>query len=95
MDIPKSILCFNSNLTLVSHLIFKIKSTIKIQYVMQYSYYFVYLFICYLHNLMPLVEYAKKNKKEFKESPKHPLINLFIYLFFLIPILGFTVSWAV
>jgi hypothetical protein len=34
-----------------------------------------------LHNLMPLVEYAKKNKKEFKESPKHPLINLFIYLF--------------
>ena len=40
---------------------------------------------------MPLVEYAKKNKKEFKESPKHPLINLFIYsFFFLIPILGFT-----
>jgi hypothetical protein len=43
-----------------------------------------------LHNLMPLVEYAKKKKKEIKESPKHPLINLFIYLFiyyfFLIPI---------
>ena len=31
---------------------------------------------------MPLVEYAKKNKKEFKESPKHPLINLFIHSFF-------------
>jgi amino acid permease len=41
---------------------------------------------------MPLVEYAKKNKKEFKESPKHPLINIFIYLFIfiLIPFLGFT-----
>jgi hypothetical protein len=32
---------------------------------------------------MPLVEYAKKNKKEFKESLKHPLIN-FIYLFILL-----------
>jgi hypothetical protein len=31
---------------------------------------------------MPLVEYAKKNKKEFKESPKHLFINLFIYSFF-------------
>jgi hypothetical protein len=42
---------------------------------------------------MPLVEYAKRNKKEFKESPKHLVINLFIYsfyYFFLIPILGFT-----
>jgi hypothetical protein len=43
---------------------------------------------------MPLVEYAKRNKKEFKESPKHLVINLFIYsfyyFFFLIPILGFT-----
>jgi hypothetical protein len=43
---------------------------------------------------MLLVEYAKRNKKEFKESPKHSLINLFIYSFyyyyFLIPILGFT-----
>jgi hypothetical protein len=32
-------------------------------------------------------------KKEFKESPKHLVINLFIYsfyYFFLIPILGFT-----
>jgi hypothetical protein len=40
-----------------------------------------------------LVEYAKRNKKEFKESPKHLVINLFIYsfyFFFLIPILGFT-----
>jgi hypothetical protein len=43
---------------------------------------FLYLFICYLHNLMPLVGYAKRNKKEFKESPKHPLINLFIYSFY-------------
>jgi hypothetical protein len=30
---------------------------------------------------MPLVEYAKRNKKELKESPKHQLINLFIYSF--------------
>jgi hypothetical protein len=26
----------------------------------------------------------EKNKKEIKESPKHPLINLFIYLFILL-----------
>jgi hypothetical protein len=85
MDIPKSILCFNSNLTLVSHLIFKNKSTIKIQYVMQYSYYLIYLFICYLHNLMPLVEYAKENKNIQGIPPKCSLINLFclfILLFF-------------
>jgi hypothetical protein len=31
---------------------------------------------------MPLVEYAKRNKKEFKESPKHLVINLFIYSFY-------------
>jgi hypothetical protein len=46
-----------------------------------------------LHNLMPLVEYAKRNKKEFKESPKHPHINLLIYFilfYFLLSILGFT-----
>jgi hypothetical protein len=42
---------------------------------------FIYLFICYLHNLMSLVEYVKRNKKKFKESPKHPVINLFIYSF--------------
>jgi hypothetical protein len=42
----------------------------------------IYLFICYLHNLMPLVEYTKRNKKEFKESPKHPHINLLIYFIF-------------
>jgi hypothetical protein len=41
---------------------------------------FIYLF--YLHNLMPLVEYAKRNKKKFKESPKHIVINLFIYSFY-------------
>jgi hypothetical protein len=45
------------------------------------TYTFIYLFICYLHNLMPLVEYAKR-EKEFKESPKHPLIDLFIYSFY-------------
>jgi hypothetical protein len=27
-----------------------------------------YFFICYFYNVMPLVEYAKKNKKEIKES---------------------------
>jgi hypothetical protein len=52
-----------------------------------FIYLFIYLFVCYLHNLMPLVEYAKRNKKEFEESLKHPLINLFIcsfyYFFFL------------
>jgi hypothetical protein len=42
------------------------------------------LFVCYLHNLMPLVEYAKRNKKEFEESLKYPLINLFIYSFYYI-----------
>jgi hypothetical protein len=41
---------------------------------------FIYLF--YLHDLMPLVEYAKTNKKKFKESPKHIVINLFIYSFY-------------
>jgi hypothetical protein len=30
---------------------------------------------------MPLVEYAKR-EKEFEESPKHPLIDLFIYSFY-------------
>jgi hypothetical protein len=40
---------------------------------------------------MTLVEYAKR-EKEFKESPKHPIIDLFIYLFydFFLPILGLT-----
>jgi hypothetical protein len=55
---------------------------------------FLYLFICYLYNLMSLVEYVKKNKKEIKGSPKHPLIYLSIYfiiIIFLIPILGFTI----
>jgi hypothetical protein len=41
---------------------------------------FLYLFICYLYNLMPLVGYAKRNKKEFKEFPKTPTY-LFIYSF--------------
>jgi hypothetical protein len=39
----------NSNWAPVSYLIFKIKSTIKNQHVMQYSFYFIYLFII-LHN---------------------------------------------
>jgi hypothetical protein len=43
---------------------------------------FLSLFICYLHNLMPLVEYVKKNKKEIKGSPKHPLIYSFYYYYF-------------
>jgi hypothetical protein len=47
-----------------------------------------YLFICYLHNVMPLVEYVEKNKKKIKGSQKHPLINLLIYFF--LPILSFT-----
>jgi hypothetical protein len=62
---------------------------------MQYSYYFIYLFICYLHSLMPLVKYAKENKNIQGIPPKCSLINLFclfilLLLFFLIPILGFT-----
>jgi DMSO/TMAO reductase YedYZ heme-binding membrane subunit len=43
---------------------------------------------------MPLVEYAKRNKKGTQGIPKTPtykFIYLFIYyIFFLIPILGFT-----
>jgi hypothetical protein len=38
---------------------------------------FMYLFICYLHSLMLLVEYVEK----IKGSSKHPLINLLIYSF--------------
>jgi hypothetical protein len=48
---------------------------------------FLYLFICYLHNLMPLVEYVEINKKEIKGSPKHPLIFLSIYFIIIIIIL--------
>jgi hypothetical protein len=54
---------------------------------------FLYLFTCYLHNLMQLVEYVEKNQKEIKGSPKHPLINftyLFILLFFSYQFWGFT-----
>jgi hypothetical protein len=39
---------------------------------------------------MPLVEYVETNKKKIKGSPKHPPINLLIYSFFFLPILGFT-----
>jgi hypothetical protein len=46
---------------------------------------FLYLFICYLTNIISLIEYAqgKENKIISKGSiiPKHPLINIFIYLF--------------
>jgi hypothetical protein len=31
---------------------------------------------------MSLVEYVEKNKKKIKGSPKHPLMNLLIYLFY-------------
>jgi hypothetical protein len=48
-----------------------------------------YFFICYFHNVMPLVEYAKKTKKQIKEFPKHPLINLFIYYFCIFPLYQF------
>jgi hypothetical protein len=41
---------------------------------------------------MPLVEYAKRNKKEFKESPKHHVINLFIYSFYYF--FSYTNFWA-
>jgi hypothetical protein len=45
----------------------------------------MYLFTCYLHNLMPLVKYVEK----IKGSLKHPLINLLVYYyFFLLPIFG-------
>jgi hypothetical protein len=42
------------------------------------KYTFMYLFTCYLHNLMPLVKYVEK----IKGSLKHPLINLLVYYFF-------------
>jgi hypothetical protein len=52
---------------------------------------FPYLFICYLTNIIPLVEYAQR--KEDQEIPKtlaYKFIYLFILLFSLIPILGIT-----
>jgi hypothetical protein len=52
---------------------------------------FLYLFICYLHNLMPLVEYVEINKKEIKGSPKHPLIYLSIHFIIIIFLYQF---WA-
>jgi hypothetical protein len=39
-----------------------------------------------LHNLISLVEYAKRNKKKFKESPKHPVI-IFLFIHFIIIII--------
>jgi hypothetical protein len=48
---------------------------------------FIYLFICYLHKLMPLVDYDGKEKKV-KESQKHALIIFFVFR----PILGFTTA---
>jgi hypothetical protein len=63
---------------------------------------FLYLFICYLTNLIPLIEYAqiKENQMISKGSiiPKHYIIIFFIYIIiiiiyiFLIQILGFTVA---
>jgi hypothetical protein len=53
---------------------------------------FLYLFICYLTNIIPLIEYAqrKENQIIFKGSiiPKHPLINIFIY-FIIFPYTNF------
>jgi hypothetical protein len=52
------------------------------------GYTFLYLFICYLYNLMPVVEYAKR-EKEFKETLKHLLLLLFF-----LSILGLTGRWC-
>ena len=57
----------------------------------------IYLFICYLHNLMSLVEYAKKKKSR---NPQNILFEtyLFIYLcyyYYFKQILGFTEGRAV
>jgi hypothetical protein len=44
---------------------------------------FLCLFICYLTNITPLIEYAQRKVTQIisKDSiiPKHPLINIFIY----------------
>jgi hypothetical protein len=46
-------------------------------------YTFLYLFICSLHKLMPLVEYVeKKNKKNKSRDPQNT--HLFVYLFILL-----------
>jgi hypothetical protein len=49
---------------------------------------FLSFFICYSNNLVPLIEYAKKRKK-IKKSQKHPLINLFICLFYFVFYINF------
>jgi hypothetical protein len=49
---------------------------------------FLSFFICYSNNLVPLIENAKKRKK-IKKSPKHPLINLFICLFYFVFYINF------
>ena len=61
---------------------------------MQYSYYFIYLFICYLHNLMPLVEYAKENKNIQGIPPKCSLINLVLFIHFIINFFFLYQFWA-
>jgi hypothetical protein len=45
---------------------------------------------------MSLVECAKRNKKEFKKSPKHSVFTyLFILFYFiLLSILGFTIKFS-
>jgi hypothetical protein len=47
-----------------------------------------------LTNIIPLIEYAQRKENQIISKgsivPKHPLIYLFILLFFLIQILGFT-----
>jgi hypothetical protein len=52
---------------------------------------FLYLFICYLTTLIPLIEYAqRKGDQEILKTLASKYIYLFILLFF-IQILGFTV----
>jgi hypothetical protein len=53
---------------------------------------FLYLFICYLTTLIPLIEYTQRKENQIISKgsiiPKHPLINIFIY-FIIIPLYKF------
>jgi hypothetical protein len=42
---------------------------------------FIYLFICYLHNLMPLVEYAKKKNSI---NPQNILFEIYLFIYVII-----------
>jgi hypothetical protein len=52
----------------------------------------MYLFICYLSNIILFIEYAQgKEDQIIAKGFIHPLINIPIYLFFFLPnFLGFT-----